>query len=142
MSEEGDNHIGEGVTNEHVETYMREVVTETINTYEDLTGIGITLGERMGGMTSEERKDWVNRTIIAGLKAADREARLIYRAPLSAGTNNGGSVSVTTEKLTRDAIENLDLEEDVWISFKFNWSHAHSSPKLSIVHGGMLTDTY
>lgn len=141
-SESGDGFIGEGETNENIEAYMREMVTLTLNKYENLTGIGLTLGERMGGMTSEERKDWVNRTMIAGLKAANRKARLIYRAPLSAGIENHGSVSVTTEKLTRDAIESLDLEDDLWVSFKFNWSHAHSSPKLSIVHGGMLTETY
>lgn len=141
-SETGAGFIGEGDTNEDIEAYMREMVTLTLNKYENLTGIGLTLGERMGGMTSEERKDWVNRTMIAGLKAADRKARLIYRAPLSAGKKSHGSVSVTTERLTRDAIENLELDDDVWIEFKFNWSHAHSSPKLSIVHGGMLTDTY
>lgn len=142
MSEEGDNHYGEGATNEDIEAYMREVVTETINTYENLTGIGITLGERMGGMTSKERSEWMDRTMITGLKAANRKARLLYRAPLSAGSTNNGSVSVSAEKLTRETVENMCLEKDVWISFKFNWSHAHSSPKLSIVHGGMLTDTY
>lgn len=133
---------GEGETNELVEQYTREIVTQTINEYEDLTGIGVTLGERMGGMTSEERKAWIDRTIIAGLKDADREARLIYRAPLSAGTSSHGTVSVSTEELTRNAIENIELEEDVLIEFKFNWSHAHSAPKVSIVHGGILTDTY
>lgn len=133
---------GQGETNELVEQYTKEIVTQTINEYEDLTGIGITLGERMGGMTSEERKAWVDRTIIEGLKDADREARLIYRAPLSAGTSSHGTVSVSTEELTRNAIENIELEEDVLIEFKFNWSHAHSAPKVSIVHGGILTDTY
>ena len=67
---------------------------------------------------------------------------MIYRAPLSADKKSGGSTSVTTEKLTRDAIETMGLDDDVWIEFKFNWSHGHSSPRLSIVHGGMLTDTY
>ncbi|MDW7694326.1 hypothetical protein R9C00_06220 [Flammeovirgaceae bacterium SG7u.111] len=136
------NFLGEGETNPIVEEYTREMVTKTINEYEDLTGIGLTLGERMGGMTSEERRDWVDRTIIAGMKAADRKTRLIYRAPLSAGKKNHGTVSVATEQLTRDAVENLGMDENVWIEFKFNWSHAHSSPKVSIVHGGMLTDTY
>ncbi len=117
-------------------------MTQTINEYDDLTGIGLTLGERMGGMTSAERRDWIDRTIIAGLKAANRKARLIYRAPLSADKKSGGSTSVTTEKLTRDAIETMGLDDKVWIEFKFNWSHGHSSPRLSIVHGGMLTDTY
>lgn len=133
---------GEGETNALLEQYTREIVTQTIDEYENLTGIGITLGERMGGMTSEERKNWIDRTIIAGLKNAQREARLIYRAPLSAGKSSIGTVSVSTEQLTRKAIENIGLEEDVLIEFKFNWSHAHSSPKVSIVHGGILTDTY
>lgn len=141
-SESGAGFIGDGETNENIEAYTREMVTLTLNKYENLTGIGLSLGERMGGMTSEQRKDWIDRTMIEGLKAADRKARLIYRAPLSAGIENHGSVSVTTEKLTRDAVENLDLDDDVWVPFKFNWSHAHSSPKLSIVHGGMLTETY
>ncbi|MFY0625796.1 MAG: hypothetical protein JXR07_05865 [Reichenbachiella sp.] len=133
---------GDGETNKLVEQYTREIVTQTINEYEDLTGIGITLGERMGGMTSEERRDWLDRTIIAGLKEADREARFIYRAPLSAGTTSHGTVSVSTERITREAIEGIGLENDVLVEFKFNWSHAHSSPKVSIVHGGILTDTY
>ena len=133
---------GEGETNELIENYTREIVTQTINEYENLTGIGISLGERMGGMTSEERKNWIDRTIIAGLKNAKREARLIYRAPLSAGLSSEGSASVATEVITRNAIENIGLENEVYIPFKYNWSHAHSSPKVSIVHGGILTDTY
>lgn len=139
---ESKSFFGDGDTSPRLEEYMRQLVTATINTYDDLTGIGLTLGERMGGMTSEMRRDWIDRTIIAGLKGADRKARLIYRAPLSAGKGSGGSTSVTTEQITREAIENMGLDEDVWIEFKFNWSHAHSSPKVSIVHGGMLTDTY
>ncbi len=133
---------GNGETSEVLEKYTKEIVTQTINEYEDLTGIGITLGERMGGMTSEQRRDWIDRTLIAGLKAADRKAKLIYRAPLSAGTSSHGTVSVTTEQITREAIENMGLDDEVLVEFKFNWSHAHSSPKVSIVHGGILTDTY
>ncbi|MEX0324219.1 MAG: DUF1961 family protein [Puniceicoccaceae bacterium] len=139
---ESKNFYGDGDTSPALEEYTRQLVTATINTYEDLTGIGLTLGERMGGMTSEMRRDWIDRTIITGLKNADRKARLIYRAPLSAELGSHGSTSVTTEQITREAIENMGLDEDVWIEFKFNWSHAHSSPKVSIVHGGMLTDTY
>ena len=59
------NYIGNGVTSETIEKYTRELVTQTIDEYDDLTGIGLTLGERMGGMTSPERRDWVDRTIIA-----------------------------------------------------------------------------
>ncbi|WP_299552417.1 hypothetical protein [Seonamhaeicola sp.] len=133
---------GEGETNALLEEYTREMVSKTINEYGDLTGIGITLGERMGGMTSEERRDWIDRTMIAALKEADREVKLFYRAPLSAGLTSHGTVSKSTEILTREAIENIGLKDDVYLGFKYNWSHGHSSPKLSIVHGGILTDTY
>ncbi|TYA84188.1 hypothetical protein [Seonamhaeicola marinus] len=133
---------GEGETNALLEEYTREMVTKTINEYPNLTGVGITLGERMGGMTSEERRDWINRTFVKALKDADREAKLFYRAPLSAGLTSHGTVSKSTEILTREAIENIGLENDVYLGFKFNWSHGHSSPKLCIVHGGILTDTY
>ncbi|TXG38634.1 hypothetical protein [Seonamhaeicola maritimus] len=133
---------GEGETNALLEEYTREMVSKTINEYENLTGIGITLGERMGGMTSEERRDWINRTMIAALKEANREVKLFYRAPLSAGLSSHGTVSKSTEILTREAIESIDMEDDVYLGFKYNWSHGHSSPKLSIVHGGILTDTY
>jgi hypothetical protein len=133
---------GEGDTSELVARYTREVVAQVIDEYPDLTGLGITLGEGMGGMTPEARRDWIDRAFIAGMKAAKRPARLIYRAPLSAGTASGGSTSVETERLTREAVERLDLPAPVWVEFKFNWSHAHSSPRLSIVHGGRLGDTY
>ncbi|GAB1855852.1 hypothetical protein MHTCC0001_06870 [Flavobacteriaceae bacterium MHTCC 0001] len=133
---------GEGETNALLEEYTREMVSKTINEYPNLTGIGITLGERMGGMTSEERRDWIDRTMITALKQADREVKLFYRAPLSAGVTSHGTVSKSTEILTREAIEGIDLKDHVYLGFKYNWSHGHSSPKLSIVHGGILTDTY
>ncbi len=136
------HYWGEGDTSELVERYTRECVAQVINEYPDLTGLGITLGEGMGGMTPEQRRDWIDRTFLAGMKAADRPARLIYRAPLSAGTGSGGSTSVATERLTREAIERLELPGPIWVEFKFNWSHAHSSPHLAIVHGGSLADTY
>ena len=120
---------GDGESNELIEQYTREMVSLTIDEYPDLTGIGLTLGERMGGMTSEQRRDWIDRTVIAGLKSAKRKARLIYRAPLSAGTTSHGTVSVSTEQLTRTTVENMGLDNNVWIEFKFNWSHAHSAPK-------------
>jgi hypothetical protein len=34
------------------------------------------------------------------------------------------------------------FEGPIWAEMKFNWSHAHSTPKLVKVHGGKLGDTY
>ena len=33
-------------------------------------------------------------------------------------------------------------EGPIWADLKFNWSHAHSTPKLMKVHGGKLYDGY
>ena len=96
----------------------------------------------MGDMTVEERKNWMERVFYQGLKNANRPAKLIYRAPLSANLSSGGSTSKSTEQITRSSLEKMDFESPIWVEFKFNWSHGHSSPKLSIVHGGELTDTY
>jgi hypothetical protein len=143
-SDENLNHqyFGEGETAEIVKQYTRTTITQLIDTYPDLTGIGISLGERMGGMTAQERQDWMLDTVIAGMREAGRQARLIHRAPFSADTGSGGSTSPRTEALTRRAIESIELPAPIWVEVKFNWSHAHSSPQLVHVHGGPLGDTY
>jgi hypothetical protein len=135
-------YFGDGETAEIVKLYTRTTITQLIDTYPDLTGIGISLGERMGGMTAQERQDWMLDTVIAGMRDAKRQARLIHRAPFSADTGSGGSTSLSTEALTRRAIEAIDLPAPIWVEVKFNWSHAQSSPHLVHVHGGPLGDTY
>jgi hypothetical protein len=93
-------------------------------------------------MSPEERQKWFLDTFIAGMKAAKRPARLIHRAPLSAGKGSGGSTDATVEKMTRASMEQMDLPSPIWVEMKFNWSHGHSSPHLVHVHGGTLTDAY
>jgi hypothetical protein len=137
-----DRYFGDAERAEIVEEYTRTTITQLIDEYPDLTGIGVSLGERMGGMDPEEREDWILDSVVAGMKAAKRRAKLIHRAPFSAGKGSGGSTSAGTEELTRSAIESLALPEPIWVEVKFNWSHAHSSPKLVHVHGGRLGDTY
>ncbi len=136
------SYFGDGDTSELVERYTRECVAQVIDEYEDLAGIDVSLGERMGKMTPQQREDWILRTVVAGMKQAKRPAKLIHRAPFSAGRGSGGSASAETERITRAALEGLDLPPPAWVEFKFNWSHGHSSPHLSIVHGGKLNDTY
>lgn len=136
------NFWGDAENSELIEDYTRECVRQVIDEYPNLSGLGLTLGERMGGMTSEDRRDWVDRTIIAGMKQAGRKVKLLYRAPLSAGLSSHGTTSKTTESLTRSYLDTLTVPEETFISFKYNWSHGHSSDRLFIVHGGTLSDTY
>jgi len=133
-------------TSELVRHYIRECVTQVLNEYPDLTGVGPTLAEGMGGMTPAEREEWSIDVLIEGMKQADRTMKYIHRAPASATTSSGGSTSIEAERLTRAVIEQEAemgfTEGPIWVEFKFNWSHGHSTPKLIKVHGGELTDTY
>ena len=72
----GEAHFTDGDTSEIVKTYTREAVTQVINEYPDLTGLGVTLGEGMGGMSPAEREQWILDTFIAGMQKADREIQI------------------------------------------------------------------
>ena len=118
----------DGYTSPQIEQYMRETVTQVINEYPDLTGLGITMGEAMQGWTGEQETEWMEKTFFAGIRAADRKVRFIYRAALDGDHNPH-----------RDAIDNCGLdtpENPIIVELKFNWSHAHSTPTLVKAHGG------
>lgn len=143
-SETGAHYGQTPETNAIVTRYTREVISQVLDEYPELTGLGITLGEQMGGMTPDQRRDWLEQTIFAGIADARRSARFIYRAPLSANTGSGGTTSEENDRRTRDQIESLtrNITGPVFVEFKHNWSHALSSPDLFIVHGGKLSDAY
>lgn len=136
--------FGKAETSPLLEAYTRECVQQVIDEYPDLTGLGITQGERMGGMTPAERRAWVDRAIVPGIQAAKRPSKFIYRAPLSADTQSGGTTNAANDRATRAHIDGLggNVSQPVLVEFKFNWSHGHSSPELFIVHGGKLSDAY
>lgn len=136
--------IGDGPKDKIVQDYTRECIQQTIDEYPDLTGLGTTLGERMGGQTPAERRDWLDAAVLAGIQAAHRPVKFIYRAPLSADTKSGGSRSVENDRATREQIEKIggNVRLPVYLEFKYNASHGHSSPRLQIVHGGKLSDVY
>lgn len=135
-----------GDTSAIIKQYTRECVTQMLEEYPELTGMGLTLGEGMAGMTPQQREDWMEETIIEGMKQANRKSKLIHRIPFSSTTGSLGITSIETEKLTRNAIEREAatgfIEPPIWADLKFNWSHAHSTTKLIKVHGGKLYDTY
>ena len=135
-----------GDTSEIIKRYTRECVTQMLDEYPGLTGMGLTLGEGMGGMTPQQRENWMRETIIEGMRLAKRKSKLIHRIPFSSTTGSLGITSIETEQLTRKGIEKeAELgftEGPIWADLKFNWSHAHSSTRLMKVHGGKLYDTY
>ncbi|CAN5233828.1 hypothetical protein BH23BAC1_BH23BAC1_32630 [soil metagenome] len=112
---------------EQVKTYTRESVTQLINEYEDLTGLGVTLADWMGTfdekMTPQEREDWIEDTFVAGMKAADRPVKFLHRSVLA-----GDPIAM------RELLDRADLPEPALVEVKFNWSHGHSTPTLAITH--------
>jgi hypothetical protein len=135
-----------GDTANIIKQYTKECVTQLLEEYPDLTGIGLTLGEGMAGMTPQQREDWMKETIIEGMRLANRKSKLIHRIPFSSTTGSLGTTTIETEKLTRAGIEKEAAmgftEGPIWADLKFNWSHAHSTTKLIKVHGGKLYDGY
>ncbi len=136
----------DGDTTELVKKYTRESITQTLQEYPELTGIGFTLGEGMGGFTSQGREDWMKDVYIAGMRDAGRPVKLIHRIPFSSTTGSLSAPSIETEILTRKAIEEEAdmpfIKGPIWADLKYNWSHAASTTKLIKVHGGKLFDTY
>jgi len=119
-------HHGDYYSSEQIKQYTRECVVQLLEEYPDLTGLGVSLGERMNGMTPEERQDWIGEVYFEGIKQVDRPVKFIHRAPFS-----------VDPAITRNAIESSNvMQEPVWLEVKFNWSHAYSSPKLILTHGG------
>ena len=133
-----------GDTSEIVRRYLRESVKQVLEEYPNLDGIGVSHGEGMAGMTPLERQEWMDDVLLVGMLEADRPVKLIHRVPFSSNLSSAGSTSQDLEFITRRAMENLEERFDgpIWVEMKFNWSHAHSTPKLVKVHGGKLGDTY
>ncbi|WP_282134012.1 hypothetical protein [Seonamhaeicola maritimus] len=118
-------------TSQVIVDYMRESITQTINEYPNLTGLGVSIGERMK-MPMEEAMKWVKNTFVAGMKNANRKVKFIHRAPFK-----------VEPEIAREYIESYtDTEEPIIMEFKFNWSHGHSTPNLAITHGGKVSDQY
>jgi hypothetical protein len=136
----------QGDTAEITRCYLRESVTQMLEEYPDLDGIGVSHGEGMGGMTPLQRQQFVDQVYIAGALAAKRATpvKLIHRVPFSSGLSSGPGVSTDVERMTRTAMEKLgdEFAGPIWVEMKFNWSHGHSTPRLVKVHGGKLGTTY
>ena len=111
--------------------YTRECVTQVINEYPNLTGLGVSIGERMK-MPINDALQWIKDTFVAGMHNANRKVKFIHRAPFSIHPQEA-----------RKYIESYtEIPEPIIMEFKFNWSHGHSTPRLSMTHGGQVKDEY
>ena len=126
-----DGPLGDGDDDELIRDYNRRCITQVINEYPDLTGLGTSLGERMINLSAQQRQQWVEQVVYRGVLEADRPIRFIQRAPFT-----------IDPAITRESLKRSDLSGPVIVELKFNWSHAHSTPELALTHGGPVDDAY
>ena len=123
---QGKDFIGEGDYSPIVQRYMRESVTQLINEYPELTGIGISQNERMEGVDEQVWQDWIVDTYGSALDSSNRKPEVIVRAHTH-----------PAPELTRNAVEErMNRWGTMYVDVKFNWSHAHATPDLMYIHGG------
>ena len=81
----------DGDTSDITKRYLRESVTQMLEEYPDLDGIGVSHGEGMAGMTPLERQQFVDEVYVAGALEAKRKqpVKLIHRVPFSSGLSSG-----------------------------------------------------
>ncbi|MEM0964919.1 MAG: hypothetical protein AAGJ81_02045 [Verrucomicrobiota bacterium] len=128
------HHFIEGIDSPLIRQYNRESITQVINEYPDLTGLGVTLGEGMEGWSSELQIDWVEDVFFEGIRAADRPIKFIYRAALK------GDHTLNRQAIDRSGLDTP--ESPIIVELKFNWSHGHSTPTLIKAHGGGTGEEY
>ncbi len=123
---EGKEYFGKGDYSPIVQQYNRECITQVIDEYPELTGFGASQNERMEGVEEQVWQDWIVDTYFNAMDSAHRKNELVVRAHTH-----------PAPELTRKAVEdNAYRLGKVWVPVKFNWSHAHSTPKLMYIHGG------
>ena len=112
--------------------YNRECITQTLQEYPDLEGIGLSLGDRVSNLNLTQQLTYAADVIIAGVQAAGRPVKLIYRAPFGEGPGSSNSPAVARKHVEASGIPAGDL----FVQIKFNWSHGHSTVKFVQAHGG------
>lgn len=123
---EGKEYYGKGDYSEIVQRYNRECMTQLIDEYPEMAGFGISQNERMEGVEEQVWQNWIVDTYFDAMDSASRKIEIMLRAHTH-----------PAPELTRKAIEdNAYRLDDVWVPVKFNWSHAHATPKLMYIHGG------
>jgi hypothetical protein len=126
----GKNYLGKGDYSELVQRYNRECMTQLINEYPDLTGIGVSQNERMEGVDETVWQNWIVDTYYNAMDSANRPIEFMMRG-------HTHPAPALTRKALDDNRHRLK-NKPVWVELKFNWSHGHASPQLFYIHGGSV----
>ena len=112
--------------NQDTRTYLRKCTKKFFETYPDLAGLGITVGERMGGITNREKEEWSWDTYGKGMMEyaqanPGRDLVFIHR-------QHQGNVSDMLDYFKQlNDLPNVRFD----LSFKYSQAHAHAAVKPS-----------
>lgn len=125
LSTAEDKHgLTDSPNNLETRTYLRKCMKEFLETYPDLAGFGITVGERMGSLTNVEKEEWAWDTYGKGMleyaqASPERDLIFIHR-------QHQGNVSDILNYF--QPLRNLsNVRFD--LSFKYSQAHAHAAVK-------------
>lgn len=119
---EGKHGLTHSPDNQETRAYIRKCTKQFFETYPDLAGLGITVGERMGGLNAIEKEEWAWDTYGRGImeyaqEHPDRDVVFIHR-------QHQGDISHILEyfdPLTELPNVRFDL------SFKYSKAHVHAT---------------
>jgi hypothetical protein len=105
-------------------TYLRKCMTQFLETYPDLAGFGITVGENMGGIDNKEKEAWAWDTYGRGMMdyaTAHPERKLVFIHR----QHQGNLVDMLEVFAPLGKLPNVRLD----LSFKYSQAHAHAAVK-------------
>lgn len=119
---DGKHSITNKPDNRETRNYLRKCMKKFLETYPDLTGFGITVGENMGGINAKEKEEWAWDTYGLGLmeyaKAnPERELVFIHRQ------HDGNLYDILEYFKPLGELPNVQFD----LSFKYSEAHAHTT---------------
>ena len=106
-----------------VRDYQREAIKALLATYPMLTGLGTTVGERMGNMSIPQKLDWIADTYFTALRQSGRPVPFILRAWQS----EPGAMAAM--------LDAVHYPGPVYLDLKFNGEHMYSSTRPHVADG-------
>jgi len=126
---EGKHGLTDSTDNPKTKEYLRKSVMKLLQTYPDLKGFGITVGEWMGNLDTNQKEEWAWDTFGRGVMqyAKDNPTRdivFIHRQ------HDGNIDHILKYFAQLDALPNVEMD----ISCKYSEAHAHTTVTPSRWH--------
>ncbi|MFC1762339.1 hypothetical protein ACFL6U_09690 [Planctomycetota bacterium] len=119
---EGKHGLSPSPHNQKTRVYLKKCMTKFLETYPDLTGFGITVGERMGDISDKQKEAWAWDTYGTGMleyaKAnPNRDLVFIHRQ------HDGNLDDILAYFVPLGQLPNVRFD----LSFKYSQAHAHTT---------------